>query len=122
MKAQLVGALLIDPCNRDGRRVWQHQAPDGVPALHPGGSHRGRECALRQEQRLLQPVRGLSLHTIYVYVENYTDVKTAIVKVLLIKPFIHSMHAFILKGVHQNTMLSNGELSPKCAMAILLGT
>ena len=68
-------ALLIYPCYRDGWRVWQHQAPDGVPALHAGGGHRGWECALRQEQRLLQPVRGLSLHTIYVYVEKYTDVQ-----------------------------------------------
>merc|ERR1711988_1757600 len=60
-----------DRQHRDGWRVWQHQAPDGVPALHAGGGHRGRECALRQEQRLLQPVRGLSLYTVFMFMLKY---------------------------------------------------
>merc|ERR1712218_497151 len=84
--------------HRDGWSVWQHQATDWLPALHPGGCHQWRECALRQEQRLLQPVRGLSLHSIYVDVEIYTDVQNCTLKVFLIKPLIHSMHAFILSG------------------------
>merc|ERR1712073_177088 len=75
--------------HRDGWRVWQHQAADWLPALHPGGSHGGRECALRQEQRLLQPVRGLSLHSIYVYVEIYTDVQSC----TCISIFDHTQYA-----------------------------